>query len=114
MAVFKHDVLVIGAGMAGMRAAVEAMKGGGRLVVSTQYDTKRHRIRLEISDDGAGIDSEDFDKLFLPYFSRKKTGTGLGLAIVNRIVNDHNGQIRITSNVPHGATVIIELPVTQT
>src|SRR4029079_10125736 len=72
--------------------AVEAMNGGGRLVISTQYDPKQHRVRLEVSDDGGGIDSEDFDKLFLPYFSRKKSGTGLGLAIVNRIVNDHNGQ----------------------
>ncbi len=94
--------------------AIEAMNGGGRLVISTLYDLKRHRVRLEIADNGAGIDPEDFDKLFLPYFSRKKSGTGLGLAIVNRIVNDHNGQIRITSNVPQGATVIIELPVTQT
>jgi two-component system nitrogen regulation sensor histidine kinase NtrY len=94
--------------------AVEAMNGGGRLVISTQYDPMRRKIRLEISDDGAGIDSEDFDKLFLPYFSRKKSGTGLGLAIVNRIVNDHNGQIRIMSNVPNGATVIIELPAMQT
>jgi two-component system nitrogen regulation sensor histidine kinase NtrY len=94
--------------------AVEAMNGGGRLVISTQYDPKQHRVRLEVSDDGGGIDSEDFDKLFLPYFSRKKSGTGLGLAIVNRIVNDHNGQIRITSNIPQGATVIIELPAMQT
>ena len=83
-------------------------------MISTQYDPKQHRVRLEVSDDGGGIDSEDFDKLFLPYFSRKKSGTGLGLAIVNRIVNDHNGQIRITSNVPQGATVIIELPAMQT
>jgi len=94
--------------------AIEAMNGGGSLIISTLYDPKRHRIRLEIADNGAGIDPEDFDKLFLPYFSRKKSGTGLGLAIVNRIVNDHNGQIRITLNVPKGATVIIELPVTQT
>jgi len=108
--------------------AIEAMNGrrpagrlpagqagsGGHLVVSTLYDPKRHRVRLEIADNGTGIDPEDFDKLFLPYFSRKKSGTGLGLAIVNRIVNDHNGQIRITSNVPQGTTVIIELPVTQT
>lgn len=94
--------------------AIEAMNGGGRLVISTLYDPKRHRVRLEIADNGAGIDPPDFDKLFLPYFSRKKSGTGLGLAIVNRIVNDHNGQIRITSNVPQGATVIIDLPVTQT
>ena len=64
-----------------------------------------------IADDGIGVSPEDKDKLFVPYFSRKKTGTGLGLAIVNRIISDHNGRITASDNNPTGTKFIIELPV---
>jgi two-component system nitrogen regulation sensor histidine kinase NtrY len=65
---------------------------------------------MVIEDEGVGIQAEDIDKLFLPHFSRKKTGSGLGLAIVHRIINDHNGQIRVAPREPKGTTVVIELP----
>ncbi|MFQ5542876.1 MAG: ATP-binding protein [Nitrospiria bacterium] len=91
--------------------AVEAMEGRGTLQVSTAYDPTKKKIRVAISDEGSGIDPEDLDKLFLPYFSRKKTGTGLGLAIVNRIVTDHNAQIRVGPNEPKGTTFTIDFPV---
>ncbi|HAS17271.1 MAG TPA: hypothetical protein DCR39_05125 [Nitrospiraceae bacterium] len=68
-------------------------------------------IRVEVADDGIGVSAEDKEKLFIPYFSRKKTGTGLGLAIVNRVVSDHNGKITISDNSPRGTKFTIELPV---
>ncbi len=58
----------------------------------------------------AGISPEDKEKLFLPYFSTKGRGTGLGLAIVNRILADHDAQIRVEDNQPAGARFTIELP----
>ncbi|HZC80818.1 MAG TPA: ATP-binding protein, partial [Nitrospiraceae bacterium] len=54
---------------------------------------------------------EDQEKLFVPYFTRKKTGTGLGLAIVRRIITDHEGQIQASQNQPKGAVFTFELPV---
>jgi len=66
-----------------------------------------------VIDEGAGINEEDRDKLFLPYFSTKKEGTGLGLAIVNSIISKHRGYIRVQDNMPRGTQFVIELPVRQ-
>ncbi len=65
---------------------------------------------LSVSDTGSGVPKAAREKLFLPYFSTKGRGSGLGLAIVQRIVNDHNGSIRVEDNQPRGTTFAIELP----
>lgn len=91
--------------------AVDAMNREGGLSLQSSYDRAQQKVRIEVADEGSGISPEDLDKLFLPYFSRKKTGTGLGLAIVHRIVIDHNGQIRAVPRQPKGTTFVVEFPV---
>jgi two-component system nitrogen regulation sensor histidine kinase NtrY len=91
--------------------AVQAMNQRGRLWVGTRYDVKRRRAVVAVADEGPGIAPEDHDKLFVPYFTRKKTGTGLGLAIVRRIITDHEGQIQVGNNQPRGAVFKFDLPV---
>lgn len=91
--------------------AVQAMNQKGRLWVTTRYDSKRHRAVVSVADEGPGIDPEDQERVFVPFFSRKRTGTGLGLAIVHRIITDHDGQIRAANNQPMGALFTFELPV---
>ncbi len=86
------------------------MNQKGRLWVTTKYDTKRKRAVVVVADEGPGIATEDQERLFVPYFTRKKTGTGLGLAIVRRIITDHDGQIQAGSNQPNGATFTFDLP----
>jgi len=90
--------------------SVEAMEGEGTLRVATSYDTEIQTVRIEIADTGPGIKPEDKDRLFLPYFSRKRDGTGLGLAIVHQIVADHSGYVRVNDNQPRGTVFTIELP----
>ncbi len=70
-------------------------------------------IRVELSDNGAGISDQDKPKVFEPYYSTKKEGTGLGLAIVNQIIGEHGGYIRLKDNIPNGLTVVIELPIAE-
>jgi two-component system nitrogen regulation sensor histidine kinase NtrY len=89
---------------------VEAMDGKGRIWIRTRFNGELQMATLEVCDEGVGIRPEDRDKLFLPYFSRKKSGTGLGLAIVDRIVKDHGGYIRFKDNSPRGSRFVIELP----
>jgi two-component system nitrogen regulation sensor histidine kinase NtrY len=90
--------------------AVQAMSQKGRLWVTTRYDGKQRRAVVSVADEGVGIPPEDQEKLFVPYFSRKRTGTGLGLAIVHRIITDHEGHIRALNNQPKGAVFTFELP----
>ncbi|HEY2944150.1 MAG TPA: ATP-binding protein, partial [Vicinamibacteria bacterium] len=73
-------------------------------------DRTHGRVRLGVADDGPGISAEDRDKLFVPHFSTKKRGSGLGLAIVSRIVQEHQGVIRVEDNRPHGVRFVVELP----
>jgi two-component system nitrogen regulation sensor histidine kinase NtrY len=91
--------------------AIQAMNQKGRLWVTCKYDTKRKRAVVAVADEGPGIAPEDQERLFVPYFTRKKTGTGLGLAIVRRIITDHEGQIQAGNNHPKGAVFTFELPV---
>ncbi|HXN06465.1 MAG TPA: ATP-binding protein [Nitrospiria bacterium] len=92
--------------------ALEAVNLNGEIWVRTSWQNSERRVQIEIADNGIGIEAGDLDKLFLPYFSKKKEGTGLGLAIVHRIISDHHGTIRIENNSPKGTKVIIELPAT--
>lgn len=68
-------------------------------------------LELKVSDNGPGISSDIFARLFEPYATNKAKGTGLGLAIVQRIIEEHRGVIRAENLNPHGARFVIQLPV---
>ena len=68
-------------------------------------------VQVEISDTGRGISSEDMDKLFVHFFSRREGGTGMGLAIVKKILDDHQGLIHVESTVGVGTTFTVLIPV---
>lgn len=83
----------------------------GKITASTRYDREKGVALIEIADTGPGIRDEDKTHVFDPYFSKSRDGLGLGLAIVQSIVLEHNGRVWVEDNMPHGARVIIELPV---
>ncbi|MBF0565314.1 MAG: HAMP domain-containing protein [Nitrospirae bacterium] len=91
--------------------AVQSITGNGKIEIKVKEDLLNAHIVLEISDNGKGIDEHDRDKLFQPYFSRRKNGTGLGLAISHRIIAEHKGTISVSDNVPRGSVFRIELPL---
>jgi len=70
-------------------------------------------VRVEISDNGPGISPENKRRIFDPFFTTKPVGkgTGLGLSLVSEIIREHSGTIDLASEVGHGATFIIELPI---
>ncbi|MDW2245512.1 ATP-binding protein, partial [Vibrio sp. 1287] len=82
---------------------------GGNIKITLGTDG-RDKVKIEVADTGPGIPSEILDKIFEPYFSTKETGTGLGLAIVRKIIEVHNGTIRVESASDAGAKFIILLP----
>ena len=67
-------------------------------------------LRIEVADQGVGIDPVEAQRLFEPCGSTKPRGTGLGLAISQRIIADHGGTIRAYPNRPNGTVVSVTLP----
>ena len=72
---------------------------------------ERNFIEVKISDTGAGINKEDLEKIFDPFFSTKgQKGTGLGLSVIWGIIDNHNGKITVESTVDKGTSFKIHLP----
>ena len=108
--------------------AAEAMPEGGNLIVSTEnryierpirgYDNVKEGdyVVLTVSDTGTGISPDDIDKIFEPFYTKKKmgrSGTGLGMAVVWGTVKDHNGYIDVQSAEGKGTTFTLYFPVTR-
>jgi signal transduction histidine kinase len=83
----------------------------GRVEVSTQYSHAERMARVEVVDNGSGIDSEDLEKIFAVFVSRKGgRGTGLGLPVSQKILQEHGGRIRVESQVGKGSRFTLEFP----
>jgi two-component system nitrogen regulation sensor histidine kinase NtrY len=81
--------------------------------LNTQYEESLGLATLAVRDNGPGMPEDVLSRIFEPYFSTKSEGTGLGLAIAKRIVNDHNGFIRVNAEMGGGTEFLIELPTVQ-
>ncbi len=92
--------------------SLEAMPNGGRLSIrGYQLEQEPEWLRLEVSDNGVGIDQKDLDHIYEPFFSTKTTGTGLGLWVSHSIVAAHAGRMAVESSPGKGTTVRVWLPV---
>jgi len=70
-------------------------------------------VRINIRDDGPGIPEEIQDRIFVPFFTTKKTGTGIGLSMAQKIIHSHGGILDLNSSVGKGTEFIIKIPVRQ-
>lgn len=94
-----------------IRNAIEAMSRTDDpiLTLSVTFDPKEQIAKLSIRDNGPGIDAQDIDRIFNPFFTTRNIGTGLGLAIVHRIIDAHGGSILVAND--HGAIFELLLPL---
>lgn len=91
--------------------AIQAMGTGGELRIASRYLPDHDDIEIEIGDNGKGIAPEFLDHIFDPFFTTKEeSGTGLGLWVSYGIIKNHQGNIRVASQVGVGTTFIITLP----
>jgi two-component system, LuxR family, sensor kinase FixL len=91
--------------------AMEAMEKGGELAIRAEAEDGRAVIL--VSDNGPGIKSQDYEKIFTPFFTTKRRGTGLGLSVTKKIIEDHpGGSLKLDSQPGQGTTVQITLPLT--
>lgn len=91
--------------------ARDAMPEGGKLVIAVFSDNDR-RACVSVADTGVGIEPNDLDHIFEPFFSTKPRGkgTGLGLSIAREIIRQHNGALDVASEPGKGTTFKISLP----
>jgi two-component system sensor histidine kinase PilS (NtrC family) len=93
---------------------VQLGKGNGwgvkGLPLSSQLGGKEW-AKISIIDSGNGVAQEEREKIFEPFFTTKENGTGLGLSIVHRIIENHNGLIKVESELGRGSTFTLFLPV---
>jgi signal transduction histidine kinase len=89
--------------------ALQAMPQGGKLTVRLQVSGGS--LLTAITDEGEGIPPEVRANLFEPFFTTKRGGTGLGLSISQRIIEGHNGRLRLFSQPGRGTSVVVRLPL---
>lgn len=90
--------------------AGQSVESNGEVSIAT--DEIDGKVRVRVVDNGCGIKPEDIDKLFDPFFTTKAVGegTGLGLSISFGIINDHGGEILVSSEEGKGTIFTILLP----
>lgn len=132
--VFRKHELIIKANPAQIRQCLvnlvlnsqEAMPDGGSIHLSFSVQEKnpgkssgksanRRYVRLELSDTGTGIDLEEVEKVFEPFYTtkRKQNALGLGLSSVYSIMQAHNGKVEVLSQPERGATFALLFPLTE-
>ncbi len=89
---------------------LQALSGKGMLRLASFQS--RGRQWIQVTDNGPGINAEDLDRIFKPFFTSKREGTGLGLAIAQTIVEDHGGQITVASVPDRETTFTVSWPMT--
>jgi len=92
---------------------IQSMSKGGILSIESNSNTNgglSKYVTVAISDTGDGISKDDLDRIFEPFFTTRKEGTGLGLSICLKIIEEHNGFIKVVSKKNKGTTFTIFLP----
>ena len=108
--------------------SIEAVPEGGKIIISTKneyidmpisgYDdvNEGDYVVLTVSDNGIGIPPDDQERIFEPFYTKKKmgrSGTGLGMAVVWGTVKDHDGYIDLQSDIGEGSVFRLYFPVTR-
>ncbi|MBD3413001.1 MAG: hypothetical protein GF421_01045 [Candidatus Aminicenantes bacterium] len=92
-----------------IKNASRAMTQGGDLIIDIRQPNKKE-VEMVFSDTGIGMEDEQREKLFEPFYSSFEDGLGIGMTVVHRIVEESGGQIEVDSELGKGATVRITLP----
>jgi nitrogen fixation/metabolism regulation signal transduction histidine kinase len=77
--------------------------------ISVKASVEEASVEIAIQDNGIGIDAQQQERIFTPYFTTKSSGSGIGLSVVRQIIEKHNGSIRFESLPNKGTTFYIRL-----
>ncbi|KPK39099.1 MAG: hypothetical protein AMJ69_06635 [Gammaproteobacteria bacterium SG8_47] len=93
--------------------ALQAAPQGSVIKVVGRHSDDAQHVQLEVIDEGSGVNEEDMERVFNPFFTTKPEGhgTGLGLSVSYGIVRRHNGTLILENEADRGAKVVIRLPL---
>jgi len=94
-----------------MKNGMQAMENGGTL--SIEAHSYKDRVEVAFSDSGPGIPADQMEKIFNYYYTTKEKGVGLGLPIAHRIIEAHEGELKVESRVGAGTKVTVLLPISR-
>jgi PAS domain S-box-containing protein len=104
--------VIINLVMNGIEAMHSVTDRPRELIIQSHQD-ETEQVLVSVTDCGVGISAEDPERLFDAFFTTKSTGLGMGLSICRSIMEAHGGRLWATANLPHGATFLFTLPVSQ-
>lgn len=78
-----------------------------KLIELKAYSSEKGNPVISVKDNGAGIDVEALEKIFIPFFSTKKTGSGIGLSLSKQIMRQHEGNITVKSKLGEGTEFLL-------
>jgi len=78
-----------------------------RKIELTAFANEKGRAVISVKDNGSGIDTEALEKIFIPFFSTKKTGSGIGLSLSKQIMRQHEGSISVKSKLGEGTEFLL-------
>jgi PAS domain S-box-containing protein len=98
--------------MINAQQALSDFEGRRKIKISTRLDRKKNSVVIKIADSGPGMPEAIRSRIFEPFFTTKQvgSGTGIGLAFCHRIIETHNGAIRVESQPGEGTSFFIRLP----
>ncbi len=98
-----------------LQNAIQAIEHKGNITIKTNITGNGNLAQIKIMDTGKGISKENLPKIYDPFFTTKEPGkgTGLGLSIAFRIIKEHKGTIKYSSEIDKGTKVLITLPINQ-
>ncbi len=91
-----------------IRNAIESMIGKGKKEIEIDACQMNNKTVISISDKGSGIETNDLENIFVPFYTTKKNGSGIGLSLCMQIMHLHNGQIYVESTKERGSTFSLE------
>ena len=91
-----------------IKNSIESIENSGKIKI--KIENEKSSVSICISDTGEGISEGDLQRIFNLYFTSKAKGTGIGLSIIQRIINEHDGDIIVESNLGVGTTFTLTIP----